>query len=388
MFQALSHPLRRRALRLFAERPRMYSELMEELGADSPTLAFHLKKLAGLVEKNERGFYELTELGKRALKVLQELEEAPQPGPAPEERDFVFHDRIILKIDNSLLELAKREGRKIRIYDVVIVEVDKDVDPKLLYEVVQEIRDVAVVKVPERLRAYVEPKTRDVAIVTSGGVLMSAIKLGIEALTYLAPLKAFRKLRGPLVEVYNGEFQHSGRLELEVSGGRVRLSKGANHVVAKCRDPDDFEISPGRISIEGCEVEITAEGLHTLVLDVAGGYIDVNGLALTALEADIAGGAVDAQLELSRGAVSIEAGGGVFAGRLSYKPFEGESQLRISTAGGVVSIDLQLPEEVGLAVSKSVVGGVARVPQSINRGRGVLSLTVDVAGGAAEVKVI
>lgn len=58
---------------------------------------------------------------------------------------------------------------------------------------VQEIRDVAVVKVPERLRAYVEPKIRDVAMVTSGGILMSAIKLGIEALTYLAPLKAFRK---------------------------------------------------------------------------------------------------------------------------------------------------------------------------------------------------
>ncbi|MCX8136640.1 hypothetical protein [Pyrobaculum aerophilum] len=42
---------------------------------------------------------------------------------------MAFHDRVILKIDNSLLELAKREGRKIRIYDVAIVEVDKDVDP-------------------------------------------------------------------------------------------------------------------------------------------------------------------------------------------------------------------------------------------------------------------
>ena len=51
IFEALSHPLRRRALRLLGERPRMYSELMEELGVDSPTLAFHLKKLAELVEK-------------------------------------------------------------------------------------------------------------------------------------------------------------------------------------------------------------------------------------------------------------------------------------------------------------------------------------------------
>ena len=51
IFEALAHLLRRRALRILGERLRMYSELMEELGVDSPTLAFHLRKLAGLVEK-------------------------------------------------------------------------------------------------------------------------------------------------------------------------------------------------------------------------------------------------------------------------------------------------------------------------------------------------
>lgn len=56
IFEALAHLLRRRALRILGERLRMYSELMEELGVDSPTLAFHLRKLAGLVEKGDNGF--------------------------------------------------------------------------------------------------------------------------------------------------------------------------------------------------------------------------------------------------------------------------------------------------------------------------------------------
>jgi hypothetical protein len=37
IFEALAHPLRRRALKLLGDRPRMHSELMEELGVDSPT---------------------------------------------------------------------------------------------------------------------------------------------------------------------------------------------------------------------------------------------------------------------------------------------------------------------------------------------------------------
>ena len=35
-----------------------------------------------------------------------------------------------------------------------ILEIDKDVPPELLYEVVEEIRDVAVVKGPKHLRAF------------------------------------------------------------------------------------------------------------------------------------------------------------------------------------------------------------------------------------------
>ncbi|MGB9706165.1 MAG: winged helix-turn-helix domain-containing protein [Pyrobaculum sp.] len=126
VFEALSHPVRRKILQLLAERPRLYSELMEEIGVDSPTLAFHLKKLAGLVEKNEKGFYQLTEAGERAVKIIKEVEGVrPAEPAAPRAEDILLHDRVLLKIDNALLELAKREGRRIRIQDVAIVEVEK-----------------------------------------------------------------------------------------------------------------------------------------------------------------------------------------------------------------------------------------------------------------------
>jgi DNA-binding transcriptional ArsR family regulator len=111
IFEALAHPLRRRALKLLGERPRMYSELMEELGVDSPTLAFHLKKLAGLVEKGGNGFYRLTDLGRKALEVMAVLEGAGQPQPRAEAEELTFSDRVVLKIGRCWSWRRERGGR-------------------------------------------------------------------------------------------------------------------------------------------------------------------------------------------------------------------------------------------------------------------------------------
>jgi len=376
--------LRRKALRLLGERPRMYSELMEELGVDSPTLAFHLKKLAGLVEKNDRGFYVLTEVGKKALEVMSLLEGVGEPRIATVDKELVFSDRAILKIDKALLELAKKEGRKIRVFDAAILEIDRDVPPELLYDVVEEIREVAVVKVPKHLRAYVEPKVRDVALVTEKSLLISTLKSAVQLLGYLGPLKAFKKEKKELVEVYNGSFVHSGRVEVEVAGGRVKIVEGPNQIVAKCKNPDDFEISPGVISTEGCEVEISLGNVETLGLDVAGGYVAA-ALRLNNLRAEIAGGVVDAELNLGRGVVAIESSGGAFAGRLNYSPFEGVSKLEVSVSGGVVNLSLGLPPDVGISPHISAVGGIVEVPEPRPGGRGVVDIFIEAAGGAVKI---
>jgi len=186
------------------------------------------------------------------------------------------------------------------VFDTAILEIDKDVPPELLYEVVEEIRDVAVVKVPKHLRAYVEPKARDVVLVTERGLLTSTLKLAVQFLGYLGPLKAFRREKRSLVEVYSGDFTHGGRVAVEMDGGRLKIVEGPNRVVARCEDPDDFDVSAGKISMEGCEVEAALSGVDALDLDVAGGYAAAS-LKLNNLKIDAAGGVVDLDLAMSRG---------------------------------------------------------------------------------------
>jgi hypothetical protein len=198
----------------------------------------------------------------------------------------------------------------------------------------------------------------------------------------LGPLKAFRERS--LVEVYNGDFTHDGRVAVEMDGGRFKMVEGPNRVVARCGDPDDFDISAGTISMEGCEVEMALSGVDALDLDVAGGNAAAS-LKLNSLEIDAAGGVVDLDLTMGRGSVSIKADGGAVSGRLSYAPFEGPSQLDVTVAGGVVNNLLGLPPDVGMSVQSSAAGGVVKTPEPRPGAKGVLNISVVMAGGAAKI---
>lgn len=63
VFSALSHELRRKIIRSLSRGSMHYSELMDELGVDSPKLSFHLKRLSGFVDKNDET-YHLTKHGR------------------------------------------------------------------------------------------------------------------------------------------------------------------------------------------------------------------------------------------------------------------------------------------------------------------------------------
>ncbi|RLF08726.1 MAG: hypothetical protein DRJ69_05940 [Thermoprotei archaeon] len=72
-FEAISHPLRLRILRLLAKEPLSFSQLKQRLKMDSSGhLDFHLKKLQGLIEE-EDGRYALTRNGYAALQAAQTL---------------------------------------------------------------------------------------------------------------------------------------------------------------------------------------------------------------------------------------------------------------------------------------------------------------------------
>jgi len=78
MFMSLRHPARRKILRMLAEKPRNFSEMLEDLGISSSHLTYHLESLGELVSKMEDGKYKLSTFGEAAVATMSRVEEAPK----------------------------------------------------------------------------------------------------------------------------------------------------------------------------------------------------------------------------------------------------------------------------------------------------------------------
>jgi Predicted transcriptional regulator len=74
IFEAIANETRRKIIKILGEKGKAgFSDLMNELGLDSPSLAFHIRKLGNLITKvNDE--YTLTEEGKKAYKIIMEVE--------------------------------------------------------------------------------------------------------------------------------------------------------------------------------------------------------------------------------------------------------------------------------------------------------------------------
>ena len=57
MFSSLKHPARRKILRMLAEKPKTFSQILDELGISSSHLTYHLENLGELVSKIENGVF-------------------------------------------------------------------------------------------------------------------------------------------------------------------------------------------------------------------------------------------------------------------------------------------------------------------------------------------
>jgi len=78
MFSSLSHPARRKILRLLAEKPRNFSTILETLGISSSHLTYHLENLGDLLTKLDDGRYKLSPLGDAAVCTMRGVEEPPE----------------------------------------------------------------------------------------------------------------------------------------------------------------------------------------------------------------------------------------------------------------------------------------------------------------------
>lgn len=81
MFSSLKHPARRKILRVLADKPLTFSEMLEILGVSSSNLTYHLENLGELIAKDERGVYSLSTFGQAAVGTMKIVEEAPEVSP-------------------------------------------------------------------------------------------------------------------------------------------------------------------------------------------------------------------------------------------------------------------------------------------------------------------
>jgi DNA-binding transcriptional ArsR family regulator len=81
MFSSLKHPVRRKILRILADKPMTFSEMLELLGVSSSNLTYHLESLGELVAKGDDGVYKLSTFGSASVGTMKIVEEAPEVQP-------------------------------------------------------------------------------------------------------------------------------------------------------------------------------------------------------------------------------------------------------------------------------------------------------------------
>ena len=78
MFTSLKHPVRRKILRMLANKPMTFMEMVENLGVSTSHLTYHLESLGELVSKLDNGQYKLSTFGLATVSAMNGVEEAPQ----------------------------------------------------------------------------------------------------------------------------------------------------------------------------------------------------------------------------------------------------------------------------------------------------------------------
>ena len=72
VYHALKHDLRRGILSLVVDGPKTYTELLKALEVESGLLAYHLRNLGALIEKDADGRYVPSGLGMEAISLMEE----------------------------------------------------------------------------------------------------------------------------------------------------------------------------------------------------------------------------------------------------------------------------------------------------------------------------
>ena len=100
LLSTLSHPLRREILAYIGKNgEQSFTDLMKALDVDTGKMSFHMRSLSDLLEQNSYGKYQLSNIGKKALRLIGEIEDWEFQGEL-EPKETVFP--IASVVDRSI----------------------------------------------------------------------------------------------------------------------------------------------------------------------------------------------------------------------------------------------------------------------------------------------
>jgi hypothetical protein len=103
IYTSLKHPIRRRILRMLAQKPLAFSEILETLTIDSGHLSYHLESLGDLIVRSKEGKYKLSSFGVAAMRLMGGVEENYPSPPSPKQKNRI--SRAIPKVFSIVLTI-------------------------------------------------------------------------------------------------------------------------------------------------------------------------------------------------------------------------------------------------------------------------------------------
>jgi len=413
---------------------------MRELGIeDSSLLAFHMKKLEKLVRKNEKGYYELTDLGWRAYRIIRELElesiaervgeavEGPREGPTEREGGVVeVRGAIRYTVTRDMVEKLYQSGKKLRIVDVVVLDFESDIDPEKLDRVLESVEDVVLVSAPPRISGVVKTRCRDVLVISNGTTQIPRISTFVGTIVSDVVDRTLKAVFGSLVkgfikgatkDLFKGlpkgvivlgstrprvsktVSDYDPRIVLKIVGGDIELqsSRKVLRVDGEARTASIVRENGSTVvkalDFDG-NIAVPTEGVEELVLDLSGGDVRGSLEAPKRFRAAVSGGDIELSIKCPDEAeeIAFEASGGDVYADIDLSRVTKDAAVSADVSGGDVDLTLVVPRDVDVVLDRiDAIGGdvVTNIepPSSAVSRRPKIRLRLKTSGGDIRLTV-
>ncbi|MFP3227121.1 MAG: winged helix-turn-helix domain-containing protein [Sulfolobaceae archaeon] len=269
LFEAIAHEVRRKIIILLANGPKSFSELQKETGLDSPALSFHIKKLNGLITKNQQGNYELTQLGWSAYNIITQLTQPQTQVPKKQQSKKSLHDYINGILSNVAENVASLlDSISSRLSDDSITSYLLQTPLIEVFNGTLPLKKVMVISVDGgKVKILQGDNKAEVKCLDSSGFSIEENEIELRL-----------SFEGCTATIYYPQLE---RLEIDIDGGMVNVEESISdvkvgidggYVTFKVRDIKNASAHIDGGVITG-ELEYLTEG--KLELEVDGGYINL-----------------------------------------------------------------------------------------------------------------